>query len=89
MRKRGRPAEIPAPIIEAIRAALTRGEAVATVAKVYDVSARYVRNIRAGERRPEAVEVPPEIAALEGVTGELASEAAAIRELWEMLALGR
>jgi transposase-like protein len=83
--RRGRPVEVPALVIVAIRAALARGEGVARVAKAYDVSARYVRNLRAGERRPEAVAEPAEIEALATVTGDLASEARQMSELWRIL----
>ena len=86
--KRGRPVEIPAEIIVSIRSALARGDRVPAIAEAYGVSRSYVRNLRNDmHRRPEAVEVPPEIAALEGVTGELAPEAAMMRELWGLLAL--
>jgi len=85
--RRGRPVEVPQIVVIAIREALGRGEPVAAVAKGYGLSERYLRNLRTGDRRPEAVEVPPEIAALEGVTGELAPEAAMMRELWGLLAL--
>ena len=77
--RRGRPVEIPEILIVAIREALGRGEPAATVAKAWGVSARYVRNLRAGERRPEAVEIPPELQAVEGEYGE------GLREIWRLL----
>jgi len=90
--RRGRPAEIPAPVVAAIRAALTAGESPAAIGRRFHCSRRYVRDLQIDgpDRRPDGVDVPPEIAALDGVTGELAPEAAMIRELWGLLAfLGR
>jgi hypothetical protein len=84
--RQGRPVEVPRGVVIAIREALGRGEPVATVAKAWGVSARYVRNLRSGERRPEAVAEPPAIEALETVEGELADDARQMRELWSILA---
>ena len=87
---RGRPREIPTSIIVSVRAALARGEQVATIAKAHRLSRRYVRDILADvHRRPDAVEIPPEIAALESVEGEFAGHARDMHDLWCLLASGR
>jgi len=83
-RKRGRPSTWPADLIISVRAALARGEPVAKVARDHHLSRRYVRDILAGARRPDAVEVPPEIEALAEVPGQQARD---VRELWGILAL--
>ena len=83
-RKRGRPATFPESLIVSVRAALARGELVSAVAKAHHLSRRYVRDILDGTRRPDAVEVPPEIAAHADVPGQ---DAIDVRELWGILAL--
>jgi len=90
--RRGRPPDVPAPVVVAIRAALAAGDSPGAIGRRFGVSRRYVRDLQIDgpDRRPDGVDVPPEIAALDGVTGELAPEAAMIRELWGLLAfLGR
>ena len=73
--RRGRPATLPAEVIVAVRAALARGVPVNTVAREWKVSRRYVRDLLAGERRPDARPEPPEIAALASVTLEAGADA--------------
>ena len=80
-RRRGRPSIIPAETIVAARGSLARGIDVATVARMYGLSRRYVRDLLAGVRRPGEVEIPPELVAVEGDLG------ADLRELYAAIKL--